>query len=480
MVDRQLKDAHEDNVLTMLCWDFDQSPTIALQVTAEMFSTREYRRIAQFALDHIAKYGVPPRGHLRDYLEKELRHRDGEFLRNIINNIEKLHPGLQSKPVQDALDKFIAKRKMMMSMDAAYDALNNEDIEGAREALAVAGIVIKPPQGVWLHESERWLSFLNKKEGFEFSSGIDDLDERGIHPDRGEVYLHMGPRKSGKTWALIQIGRRAVQAHSDVLHITLENSSTITQQRYTQALLQLTEKEARTMRVPLFTFDAVGRFRLDFKDQIDMVSLSDKTPGSLAHAIEPYQFTGKPGSPGKLLVQEFSTGTLTIGQLNSLLDHLERNDGFKPDILILDYINLMDIGDVRQHRLSLGRMGVALRGVAVTRNIALVTATQTNRQSATAKTVTGTHIAEDWSLLGTVDTAVTYSQSQDERGLGVARVYVDAARNAPDKWTAQITQSYATGQFCIDSVYLTKTVTDEIARQFDEGENVPRRTMAAE
>ena len=94
--------------------------------------------------------------------------------------------------------------------------------------------------------------------------------------------------------------------------------------------------------------------------------------------------------------------------------------------------------------------------------------------------MTGTHIAEDWSLLGTVDTAVTYSQSQDERGLGVARVYVDAARNAPDKWTAQITQSYATGQFCIDSVYLTKTVTDEIARQFDEGDNVPRRTMAAE
>jgi hypothetical protein len=470
-VNKLLRDNPEDNVLTLLCWDYDRAPAVALRVTAALFSTREYQRIAHFALEHIERYGVPPRRHLRDYLEGEMKTRDASFLRQIIAGMEALHPELQGDFVEDVLDKFIEKRTIAMAMDAGYTALDKDDIEGAREALAQASATAKPREGVYLHETEKWLSFLHRKEGIEFSSGVDLLDERGIHPDRGELYLFMGPRKSGKTWALIQIGRRAVEARHDVLHITLENSSAITQMRYTQAFLQMTVEQTRTMRVPLFTEDNIGRFRLDVADQAPRGVIHDNTSVGLGLALEPYTYTGELGSAGRLLVQEFPTGTMTIGQLTSLLDRLERADGFKPDIVVLDYINLMDIGDVRQHRLSLGRMGVALRGVAVSRHIAMVTATQTNRLSATAKVVTGTHVAEDWSLAGTADTVVTYSQSKEERELNLARVYIDAARNAPDKWMAQISQSYVTGQFCLNSVLQTKWVAEEIARQLgEEGE----------
>jgi hypothetical protein len=467
-VAKLLKDNLEDNVLTKLCWDYEMAPVVAMQITADLFSTREYQRIAQFAMEHVARYGVPPRVHLRDYLETELRRREGSFLRGIIEGMEELHPSLQSEPVQEKLDLFIAVRKMALSMEEAFGRLDQLDVQGARDALYAASAVAKPAEGVWLHDTGKWLSFLNKKEGVEFSSGIDILDEHGIHPDRSELYLHMGPRKSGKTWALIQIGRRAVEKRHDVLHITLENSSEITRLRYTQAFLQFTTEQARTMRIPLFSFDGGGRFRLDW-DQVDPAgAISEKTETGLKKAMEGYIYTGKPGSPGRLLVQEFPTGTLTIPQVNNLLDHLERSERFKPDIVILDYLNLMEIGDVRQHRLSLGRLGVTLRGIAVTRKLAMVTATQTNRASEKAKVISGTHVAEDWSLLGTADTVVTYTQSPQERENNMARLYIDAARNAPDKWIAQISQSYATGQFCIDSVYMSKMVADETARVFGE------------
>ena len=52
----------------MLCWDFEWAPKIAKQVTAEMFSP-EYRLLARIALAHIARYGEPPRGRLRDYVD---------------------------------------------------------------------------------------------------------------------------------------------------------------------------------------------------------------------------------------------------------------------------------------------------------------------------------------------------------------------------------------------------------------------------
>jgi hypothetical protein len=463
MVAKLLKDSLEDNVLTLLCWDFEKAPVIALQLTAELFSTREYQRIGQFALDHVSRYGVPPRVHLYDYMEQEIRRRDGDFLRQIIKAMDTLHPELQGRFVQDDLDLFIRRRKMALSLDTAYRLLDQNDLDGARDALYAASAIDKPPQGVWLHDTTKWLSFLDRQEGVEFSSGIDLLDEEGVHPDRGELYLHMGPRKSGKTWALIQIGRRAVEMRHDVLHITLENSSAITRERYTQAFLQLTREQARTLHVPIFSLDS-GRLRLAIAEFDAPGTISDKGAGGLAVAITPYQYTGKPGSPGRLLVHEFPTGTLSVPQIGNLLDHLERSDGFKPDIVILDYLNLMEIGDVRQHRLSLGRVGVALRGIAMTRHIAVVTATQTNRASVKAHIVTGTHVAEDWSILGTADTVVTYSQTAQEHDLNLGRIYVDAARNAKDKWSALISQSYATGQFCINSHRMTKRAEEEIER----------------
>jgi len=491
-VSKLLKDSLEDNTLTLLCWDMTVAPIIAMQVSAELFSTREYQRLAQFAIDHISRYGLPPRGHLRDYLEQELRRREGSFLKQIIDAMEKLHPELQGKFVQHDLDLFVAKRQFAMSMDAAYQKLDQDDLAGARDALYAASAVVKPQTGVWLHDTERWFSFLNRQGTSELSSGIDIFDERGIRPNKRELYLHIGPKKSGKTWAMIQIGRRAVQSRHDVLHVTLENSSEITQQRYMQAFLQMTADQTRLLRMPLFKYTATGRFYLDWDPVepgkvVQSASGANRTAGevlldkerdALANLIKPFQWTGRVGSPGRLYVQECATGTLTIAQLNHMLDYLERAERFKPDMVVLDYINLMQIGDVRQHRLSLGRLGVELRGIAVARDLAMVTTTQGNRSSATAKLVTGTHVAEDWSLLGTADTVVTYSQTPKEREINVARMFVDAARNAPDKWIAQISQSYATGQFCSDSVYMDKAVADEMARHLADDDQERQHASA--
>lgn len=465
-IPKLLKDSLEDNTLTQLCWDFEDAPKIAAQVSEELFSTREYQRIAKYAIEHVNRYGLPPRGHLRDYLEQELRHRDGQFLKQIIDAMETLHPELQGRFVQDDLDVFIQRRTFAMALDTAYDRLDKNDLAGARDALYSASAVVKPQPGVWLHDTEKWLAFTQRRQGIEFSSGCDTLDDRGIHPARKEVYLHMGPRKSGKTWALIQQGRRAVENRQDALHITLENSSIITQERYTQSFLQMTLEQTRSLHIPVFAFDGAGRFRLDH-EQITPRALREAGYDELAEKLARFQYTGRVGSMGRLLIQEYPTGSLTLAQLNHLLDNLERTENFVPGLIIVDYVNLMDLGDVRQHRLSLGRMGVGLRGIAVARNAAVSTATQTNRLSVNAKLITGAHVAEDWSLLGTVDTAVTYTQSPQERLGNRARLFVDACRTAPDKWTAQITQSYAIGQFCLDSIYMNKEVTEAI-RLWDE------------
>ena len=89
--------------------------------------------------------------------------------------------------------------------------------------------------------------------------------------------------------------------------------------------------------------------------------------------------------------------------------------------------------DRRNYRLDMGQNFVMLRSAAVARNFAMVTASQINRGGLRAKTVTGDMIAEDVSKLGTADTIVAYSQTDYEKKLNMARIYVDGARGAPDR-----------------------------------------------
>ena len=47
--------------------------------------------------------------------------------------------------------------------------------------------------------------------------------------------------------------------------------------------------------------------------------------------------------------------------------------------------------------------------------------------------IMGTHAAEDYSKIATADTVLTYSQTAQEKRLGLARVFVDKARTEEDK-----------------------------------------------
>ena len=116
-------------------------------------------------------------------------------------------------------------------------------------------------------------------------------------------------------------------------------------------------------------------------------------------------------------------------------------------------------------RTDLGQLAIKLRGVAVSRNVAIVTTTHSNRAGDSAKVVSGAqHVGEDYSLTGTADTVCTISRTKQEREAGRARIFVDAARNAEDKWLAMISQNFATGQFAIDSVFMNKHVDQEVER----------------
>ena len=150
-----------------------------------------------------------------------------------------------------------------------------------------------------------------------------------------------------------------------------------------------------------------------------------------------------------VLVKEFPTGHLTIPGLEAYLDQLERYDGFIPDVLIVDYADLFNIESSRV-REDTGKIYKDLRGLGVDRELAVITASQSNRLGEDAKKLTLKHLAEDYTKAATSDMIVTYSQTTVEKELGLGRLWIAKNRDNEDGQTFTISHALGMGQFVID------------------------------
>ena len=459
----KLEGAAEENILTLLCWDEKHAAGAGLSLAPELFSTKIYRKIAEAAFNHLRQYSQPPRHHLRDIFEDDLRKgADGRLLDNTLSAMEHAAPELQAEFILTTIDRFVRKRKLTLAIESASDALLDDDLEKAHGFIYKQDIGnAQQSPGIWLKDTNRMLGFMDKRDDDVFSSGITALDERGVMPARKTMWLFIAPPKRGKSWHLIEVGKMGLLQGKRVLHITLENSEELTAQRYIQSLFAMSKDQTGSIRTPMFTRGAGGHTTIDF---------DVRTPDALANAsrakLSERLATLKHKAP--LLIKEFPTSTLTIAQLNAYLDMLERTENFTPDLLLVDYPDLMAI-DSANLRIDTGRLFKELRGIAVKRNMALVTVTQGSKTAALSKTVTGTMVGEDYSKIATADTIVTYSQTAEERRVGLARMLVDGARGAGDKYIVLVSQSYATGQFCLDSVFMNNHMENEVERVAGDG-----------
>lgn len=89
---------------------------------------------------------------------------------------------------------------------------------------------------------------------------------------------------------------------------------------------------------------------------------------------------------GKLVVKEYPTGSAHVGHFRHLIKELQQKKKFKPDIIFIDYINIC--ASSRYRSMSgvnsytyIKAIAEEIRGLAMEMDLAIMTATQTNRGS---------------------------------------------------------------------------------------------------
>lgn len=452
MNEEKFQKSLQEDLLTLLCHSDQHGRSISKIVSGALFEG-DFRNIADKALAFWKQHNVAPKQHIADLLSDildDLQDRRATTYRRILVQMIEVKDQINVDFVLRSMDQFIRMQRAKEIIIQSAEQLDARGINGLPDVesllhsfLLERGNNLDP--GLRLSDFDKVLDYF-KTAHSEFSTGIKELDQAGIVPMRGKIWILLAPAGYGKTWSLIQLGKMAFLQRKKVCHISLEIEAEEVAQRYYQALFGAA-KRGDLNKVSTLKFDKKGNF-----DQV--VNSSIEAPFTFdSRAIREElqtRVTHFGTRAGNIIIKRFAMRSLSVEGLEAYLEGLEAVEKFVPDMVIVDYPGIMKT-DEKNYRISLGRLIENLRGLSQRRNFALAAVHQANRSSIDADMVKATNMGEDWSAVGTADFLLTYSQTAAENRLGLARLYVAKARSESDKFSIILTQSYKTGQFVLES-----------------------------
>lgn len=448
--DIKLSAALAENLLTLLCFDKEHCLQVRLAVTPKTFESKIFREIAGKAIDFIDQFKEPIGEHLADELEDILNGDDtrkADSYKRVLDNLFLARESINAEYTVSQLHKFVRQQNLKTAVVAAVEALEDGNIDQAelefQKGLQRQIITFEP--GLNLSDPAQAIGLMDDPHEEGISLGIDELDRVDFLLRRKTLTQIIAARGTGKSWSCTHVAKMALLQRWSVVIYTLEMGQKDYAARLIQSFFSVSRHDAE-VEVTRFVKDKRGEVADLVFEKIARKSLRDEGVKSELTKRVKSEFARRP----PLVIKQFPSGQLTMAGLRAHLDGLERYHHITPDLIIVDYPDLMK-HDVKNKRIELGQLFVDLRGLMVERNCAGWCPTQGNREAEDARIVTGDMVSEDISKNATADQILTYSQTPEEYTLGLARLFVEKNRTARGKSTVLISQSFEIGQFCLDS-----------------------------
>lgn len=446
----------QENILTLLAFD-NESCALLATLDTKLFGSDVYRHIAQNCINYYKTFKQSPGNHLPDLLEGYINHKDNtisEVYRRVIVSLNEIKKNINKEYVLKSLSLFLRTQSLKLGICKAFDYIQSNDIEKATTAIleSVKPIHLSKFDIGTIFNIANIVATLNKQNDLEYiRTGIPELDQNFICPGRKRQFTLFALPNIGKSQFLIHMGKMAAMQRLRVVHFSLEMAEEYICRRYIQALFAVGRRQSSIISHYLFIKGEDGKF-LNFEEYRpdECLTFEDKKiEERILNLMEDFKHLN-------IVIKNFPSGFCTIDMLTQYLDMLELKTGFVPDVLIVDYPDLMRVNAANM-RTEIGRLFVELRGIAIDRNLYNINVTQCNRAGLDVSVLTSRHLAEDFSKIWTADDAISLNQTKAEYDKGLARLYVEKARDERKNYLIAISQNYSIGQFCISSALMSKT-----------------------
>jgi len=396
-------------------------------IKTEYFDSDANSWILDTILDHFKEYKEPP---APDVFKVKITSEDDDILKmDILEKLKEVFrfaKGSQSelKFVKDEILKFCKNQEIKHAiMDSVgllkmgqYDEIKSK-IDSAMKAGADTDIGLIYKETVM----ERYLESARDtvETGWDV---VDDIMDGGL--GKGELGVVMAPAGIGKSWMLVNIGANALKQGKNVLHYTLELNKEYVGQRYDSVLTGIKAQDLKNHQ------DAI-------KDKMSKI-------------------------PGNLVVKYYPTKSAGILSLKA---HIEKTmiQGMKPDLIIVDYADLLRINGKKDRHEALEELYEELRGMGGEYEIPIWTATQANRSSLENDIIEADKTAGSYGKVMVADFLMSLSRKITDKVYFTGRVHIIKNRFGPDGMTLPCKIDTNNGQFNLyepDTAKGQSTTTD--------------------
>lgn len=460
------------------------------------FQIEYSRKVASWVSDYFQQYGEAPGRHIEDIFrtkewDQSLKENEIELVEDFLGTLSNKYEeeSLNSDYLLDKAFGYFKERALAITSENMKILLGAGKVKEAEQQLIEYKQVSRITSG-WINPFDP--SYMEKvfeeKEDYMFSlPGI--LGEKFGGFRRGWLVAFLAPYKRGKTWMLQEMAMQAIFKRLKVVLITLEMSDQEMADRiYKRVTGAASEgrrgaiypafdclsnqdgsckKKERENRVqlydadgnmPIFDLDNPYRICVACRGRREYVSAlwvitTDYKSLTLKRATKATRGLSVMYGDGFRIIS-YPRFSANLTKVKSDLDILEHTEDFIPDVIVVDYADILAPEDDRitEGRERTDETWKSLANLAGTRYCLVVTVSQSTRASIEKKNVTQTDTAEDIRKQAHVDVMFALSQLREEKRQGIMRVSLISHRHRLFDELDQVTilQNLEVGQPILD------------------------------
>jgi len=387
-------------------------------IKSEYFEFPSHQKIYTVIQEHFGKYkNLPTDDQIIDHIKE--RKSKNELLGDFRDELTRIN-GLDTSAIScsdyylDQVEEFAKGEAMKGAILTSIELLKQKEYSKIEQEMRGALSVnrnVNLGSDYFSEVDERYVRLGQNSVEAQYRTPFESLNKEleGGLADK-ELAMVVAPPGVGKSLFLANQAVRSCMDGKDVLYVSLEMSEDRVAQRLDSIFSRIAQRELK---------DRVD----DLKERLERVS-------QLKNDI------------GRIKIKEFPARRCSVNGLRAYLNQLRNYEDFSPQVIIVDYLELMSSEDTMKEYMAQERMAQELRGLCTEYKCLVWTATQTNREGKKVDLITDSELADSYGKIRVCDLAFSINQRPEEFDEGKARLYIMKSRNGRARFVVPVKIDY--------------------------------------
>jgi replicative DNA helicase len=240
---------------------------------------------------------------------------------------------------------------------------------------------------------------------------FNDITQGGY--GKGDLVLVFGNPGGGKSWAITAMGAYAAALGYNVVHYSLELGEGYVGKRYDAV------------------FSGI---------EVDKLHL---------HRKEVDEIVGK--VKGKVIIKEYPPKRASFDTIEAHLQQLEHQNDFKPDLIIIDYLDYMRTRSRKERKEEIDDVYVAAKAFAKEKGMPVISPSQANRGAAKSDIIEGDNAAGSYEKIMIGDIILSLARKRKDKIEGTGNWHIMKNRYGADGMTFRSRINTSNGYIDIDN-----------------------------